>query len=70
MLRNYAKIVYRSASKLFSNKSHTIHKHKIHSCNYNDCAKKDKPSGKDVLYSGIIFEYSLASLLRVSQLAE
>ncbi len=43
-----------------------IHKHKIHSCNYNDCAKKDKPPGKDILYTVIILEYSLASLPGVS----
>ncbi len=47
-----------------------IHKHKIHKCNYNDCSKKNKPSGKDFLYPGIMLKYSLASLLRVSQLAE
>lgn len=43
-----------------------MHKHKIYSSNYNDCAKKDKPSGKDILNAGIMFEYSLASLPSVS----
>lgn len=47
-----------------------IHKHKIHSCNYNDCAKKNKPSGKDILHARIILEYILASLFLVSQFAE
>ncbi len=38
-----------------------IHKHKINSCNYNDRYKKNNPPGKDILYSGIMLKYSLAS---------
>lgn len=45
-----------------------IPKHKIHSSKYNDCAKKNKPSGNDILYARIMLEYSLAPLFRVSQL--
>ena len=67
---NYAKIASRSVSSFFSNKSQMIHERKIHSCKYNDCDKKNKPSSKDILYSDIMLKYGLASLLYISQLAE